>query len=173
MIFDNQGCTEHTNPAATRQLLVSGDPRDKRIDGILSDVNVQEAMEKALSGEVQDEAMPDLVMDIVGESRPLTWSLCPITHPDRHSIGAVLVVRDVTEQHIFERVCSEFVPRTLHELHTLVTGTQMAFSLLRERPDFPARSREADLTQTVNEEMSRLALLISGPLNFPRHQTDM
>ncbi|MFX5634359.1 histidine kinase dimerization/phospho-acceptor domain-containing protein, partial [Acinetobacter baumannii] len=82
------------------------------------------------------------------------------------SVGAVLVVRDVTEQRAFERVRSEFVLRASHELRTPVTGMQMAFSLLRERLDFPAESREADLIQTVDEEMSRLVLLINDLLNF-------
>lgn len=50
---------------------------------------------------------------------------------------------------------------------------QMAFSLLRERLDFPAESREADLIQTVDEEMSRLVLLINDLLNFSRYQTGM
>ncbi len=71
--------------------------------------DVQEAVEKALLGEVQDEAMPDLVVDVAGESRLLAWSLYPVTHPGGHSVGAVLVVRDVTEQRAFERVRSEFV----------------------------------------------------------------
>ncbi|MCU9298313.1 ATP-binding protein [Pseudomonas aeruginosa] len=173
VIFDNQGRIEHANPVAIRQLFVSNDPHGKRIDEILSDVDVQEAVEKALLGEVQDEAMPDLVVDVAGESRLLAWSLYPVTHPGGHSVGAVLVVRDVTEQRAFERVRSEFVLRASHELRTPVTGMQMAFSLLRERLDFPAESREADLIQTVDEEMSRLVLLINDLLNFSRYQTGM
>ena len=160
-------------PVAIRQQFVSNDPHGKRIDEILSDVDVQEAVEKALLGEVQDEAMPDLVVDVAGESRLLAWSLYPVTHPGGHSVGAVLVVRDVTEQRAFERVRSEFVLRASHELRTPVTGMQMAFSLLRERLDFPAESREADLIQTVDEEMSRLVLLINDLLNFSRYQTGM
>ena len=48
--------------------------------------------------------MPDLVVDVAGESRLLAWSLYPVTHPGGHSVGAVLVVRDVTEQRAFEPV---------------------------------------------------------------------
>ncbi|MBH9439749.1 HAMP domain-containing protein [Pseudomonas aeruginosa] len=173
VIFDNQGRIEHANPVAIRQLFVSNDPHGKRIDELLSDVDVQEAVEKALLGEVQDEAMPDLVVEGAGESRLLAWSLYPVTHPGGHSVGAVLVVRDVTEPRAFERVRSEFVLRASHELRTPVTGMQMAFSLLRERLDFPAESREADLIQTVDEEMSRLVLLINALLNFSRYQTGM
>lgn len=173
VIFDNQGRIEHANPVAIRQLFVSNDPHGKRIDEILGDEGLREAVEKALQGEVQDEAMPDLEVDVAGESRLLAWSLYPVTHPGGHSVGAVLVVRDVTEQRAFERVRSEFVLRASHELRTPVTGMQMAFSLLRERLDFPAESREADLIQTVDEEMSRLVLLINDLLNFSRYQTGM
>lgn len=87
VIFDNQGRIEHANPVAIRQLFVSNDPHGKRIDEILSDVDVQEAVEKALLGEVQDEAMPDLVVDVAGESRLLAWSLYPVTHPGGHSVA--------------------------------------------------------------------------------------
>ena len=85
----------------------------------------------------------------------------------------MLVVRDVTEQRAFERVRSEFVLRASHELRTPVTGMQMAFSLLRERLDFPRSRGKRTLIQTVDEEMSRLVLLINDLLNFSRYQTGM
>ena len=98
VIFDNQGRIEHANPVAIRQLFVSNDPpwqADRR--------NTQRCRcpgggGKGPARRSQDEAMPDLVVDVAGESRLLAWSLYPVTHPGGHSVGAVLVVRDVTEQ---------------------------------------------------------------------------
>ena len=63
--------------------------------------------------------------------------------------------------------------RASHELRTPVTGMHMAFGLFRERAKFPAESREADLLDTVNEEMQRLMQLINDLLNFSRYQNGM
>jgi NtrC-family two-component system sensor histidine kinase KinB len=84
-----------------------------------------------------------------------------------------MVLHDVTEQRAFERVRSEFVLRASHELRTPVTGMHMAFGLFRERAHFAADSREADLLDTVNEEMQRLMQLINDLLNFSRYQNGL
>jgi NtrC-family two-component system sensor histidine kinase KinB len=70
-------------------------------------------------------------------------------------------------------VRSEFVLRASHELRTPVTGMHMAFGLFRERAHFPPESREADLLNTVNEEMQRLMQLINDLLNFSRYQNGL
>lgn len=114
--------------------------------------------------------MLDLAVGVAGESRLLAWSLYLVTHPGECSVGAMLVVRDVTEQCAFEWVRSEFVLRVPHELRTPVIGIQMVFSLLRGHPDFPAKSRKTDLIQTADEEMSRLVLLINDLLGFSCYQ---
>lgn len=84
-----------------------------------------------------------------------------------------MVLHDVTEQRAFERVRSEFVLRASHELRTPVTGMHMAFGLLQERLHFSKESREADLLNTVTEEMQRLMQLINDLLNFSRYQNGL
>ena len=49
----------------------------------------------------------------------------------------------------------------------------MAFGLLQERVHFADDSREADLLNTVNEEMQRLMQLINDLLNFSRYQNGL
>ena len=83
------------------------------------------------------------------------------------------VVEYSLQLHLIERVRSEFVLRASHELRTPVTGMHMAFGLFRERAKFPAESREADLLDTVNEEMQRLMQLINDLLNFSRYQNGL
>ena len=84
-----------------------------------------------------------------------------------------MVLHDVTEQRAFERVRSEFVLRASHELRTPVTGMHMAFGLLRERLSVAPGSREADLCETISEEMQRLNQLINDLLNFSRYQSGL
>ncbi|UVE17916.1 ATP-binding protein [Pseudomonas sp. LS44] len=173
VILDAEGRIEHANPVATHQLFWRGDPHGQRLGAVLAYPELEEAVQQVFSGTSLEQPHNDLQIDSLGEHRVLAWTLTPVQHGDNDKIGAVLVLRDVTEQRAFERVRNEFVLRASHELRTPVTGMHMAFSLLRERLHFPAESRETDLIQTVDEEMQRLVQLISDLLNFSRYQNGM
>jgi NtrC-family two-component system sensor histidine kinase KinB len=134
---------------------------------------LDEQLYLTLRGGTLERAPEDLEIEVDGESRLLTYSLTPVSHTKGHILGAVMVLHDVTEQRAFERVRSEFVLRASHELRTPVTGMHMAFGLFRERAKFPEDSREADLLDTVNEEMQRLMQLINDLLNFSRYQNGL
>jgi NtrC-family two-component system sensor histidine kinase KinB len=157
LMIDRQGRLEHLNPVAQRQL---GWEEPKLGQGL------GEALQRP-------ELDEQLYLTLRGESRLLTYSLTPVSHTKGHILGAVMVLHDVTEQRAFERVRSEFVLRASHELRTPVTGMHMAFGLFRERAKYPADSREADLLDTVNEEMQRLMQLINDLLNFSRYQNGL
>ncbi|MET1079443.1 MAG: KinB sensor domain-containing domain [Pseudomonas sp.] len=173
VIIDAQGRIEHANPVATRQLFWQHDPHGQSLGEVLARPELDEATQRVLRGELLEQAPEDLPVETAGENRLLAWSLTPVCHIDGRSVGAVMVLRDVTEQRAFERVRSEFVLRASHELRTPVTGMHMAFSLLQERLSFAEGSREADLIQTVNEEMLRLVRLITDLLNFSRYQNGL
>lgn len=173
VIIDLQGRVEHANPVASRQLFWMCDPHGKCLGELLARPELDDATRRVLSGQLLEQVPEDLAVTITGEKRLLAWSLTPVCHADGRNVGAVMVLRDVTEQRAFERVRSEFVLRASHELRTPVTGMQMAFSLLQERLQFIEGSREYDLIQTVNEEMLRLVQLITDLLNFSRYQNGL
>ncbi|OEC33107.1 two-component system, NtrC family, sensor histidine kinase KinB [Pseudomonas cuatrocienegasensis] len=173
VIIDPQGRVEHANPVAIRQLFWLAEPRGRTLGELLSRPYLDDATTRVLRGELLEQAPQDLQIETAGETRQLAWALTPISHNDGRSVGAVMVLRDVTEQRTFERVRSEFVLRASHELRTPVTGMQMAFSLLQERLHLADGSRELDLAETVNEEMARLVQLISDLLNFSRYQNGL
>ncbi len=120
------------------------------------------SVEEVLSGERRLQA----VLDSIDDGLVIFDNQGRIEHANPVAIRQLFVSNDPHGKRIDEILSS-------HELRTPVTGMQMAFSLLRERLDFPAESREADLIQTVDEEMSRLVLLINDLLNFSRYQTGM
>jgi NtrC-family two-component system sensor histidine kinase KinB len=171
--IDARGRVEHANPVAMRQLFWLRDPHGKSLGELLARPELDEATQRVLSGQLLERVPEDLPIETSGEKRLLAWTLTPVSHADGRSVGAVMVLRDVTEQRAFERVRSEFVLRASHELRTPVTGMQMAFSLLQERLKFAEGSREFDLVQTVNEEMLRLVQLITDLLNFSRYQNGL
>lgn len=173
LMIDRQGRLEHLNPVAQRQLGWDENRLGQGLGAALQRPELDEQLYLTLRGGSLDRAPDDLAIEVDGESRLLTYSLTPVSHTKGHILGAVMVLRDVTEQRAFERVRSEFVLRASHELRTPVTGMHMAFGLLQERVHFAADSRETDLLNTVNEEMQRLMQLINDLLNFSRYQNGL
>lgn len=173
LMIDRQGRLEHLNPVAQRQLGWDEDRLGQGLGEALQRPELDEQLYLTLRGGTLDRAPEDLAVEVDGESRLLTYSLTPVSHTKGHILGAVMVLHDVTEQRTFERVRSEFVLRASHELRTPVTGMHMAFGLLQERVHFAVDSREADLLNTVNEEMQRLMQLINDLLNFSRYQNGL
>ncbi|WDH53495.1 KinB sensor domain-containing domain [Pseudomonas chlororaphis] len=173
LMIDRQGHLEHLNPVAQRQLGWDEERLGQGLGSALQRPELDEQLQLVLRGGTLERAPEDLSVEVDGESRLLTYSLTPVSHPQGHILGAVMVLHDVTEQRAFERVRSEFVLRASHELRTPVTGMHMAFGLLQERLRFPEESREADLLNTVNEEMQRLMQLINDLLNFSRYQNGL
>lgn len=173
LMIDRGGYLEHLNPVAQRQLGWDADRLGQGLGSALERPELDEQLQLVLRGGTLERAPEDLSIEVDGESRLLTYSLTPVSHTQGHILGAVMVLHDVTEQRAFERVRSEFVLRASHELRTPVTGMHMAFGLFRERAKFPEDSREADLLDTVNEEMQRLMQLINDLLNFSRYQNGL
>jgi NtrC-family two-component system sensor histidine kinase KinB len=173
LMIDRDGHLEHLNPVAQRQLGWDTDRLGQGLGAALERPELDEQLQLVLRGGTLERAPEDLSIEVDGESRLLTYSLTPVIHTQGHILGAVMVLHDVTEQRAFERVRSEFVLRASHELRTPVTGMHMAFGLFRERAKFPQDSREADLLDTVNEEMQRLMQLINDLLNFSRYQNGL
>ncbi|WP_433768285.1 KinB sensor domain-containing domain [Pseudomonas putida] len=173
LMIDRQGRLEHLNPVAQRQLGWDADRVGQALDVALQRPELDVQLQMVLRGGTLERPPEDLSIEVDGETRVLTFSLTPVVHTQGHILGAVMVLHDVTEQRAFERVRSEFVLRASHELRTPVTGMHMAFGLFRERARFAPDSREADLLDTVNEEMQRLMQLINDLLNFSRYQNGL
>ena len=144
LIIDRQGLLEHLNPVAQRQLGWSDSRVGSGLAEALQRPELEQQLRQVLRGGSLDRPPDDLSIEVDDESRLLTYSLTPVSHPQGPILGAVMVLHDVTEQRAFERVRSEFVLRASHELRTPVTGMHMAFGLLRERIKFPPEAREHD-----------------------------
>ncbi|MGB3597585.1 MAG: ATP-binding protein, partial [Pseudomonas neustonica] len=174
LILDQDGEVEHFNPVARRQLDWDSRELGQSLGLAMGRPDLDDQVREVLAGNAHNSSdQEDLEVEVAGEMRLLDYSLTPVLRTDTWVQGAVMVLRDVTDQRAFERVRREFVLRASHELRTPVTGMHMAFSLLQERVTFAEGSREADLLSVVDEEMRRLVDLINDLLNFSRYQNGL
>lgn len=169
LIIGRDGRLEHFNPVAQRQLDWDGEHIGLTLGAALNNPALDEQLQQVLNAGLLDHALEDLSIEANGETRLLAYSLAAFGEQHGQIQGAVMVLRDVTEQRAFERVRSEFVLRASHELRTPVTGMHMAFSLLQEQLK-EIGPRQQELVQTVDQEMRRLVKLINDLLNFSRYQ---
>jgi NtrC-family two-component system sensor histidine kinase KinB len=77
-------------------------------------------------------------------------------------------MRDVTMQRAYARMRSEYVMRASHELRTPIASIRMGLGLLGEKLKFPEGSRDADLYETVQQEVTRMVHLLTDLLDLSR-----
>jgi len=166
VIFDEAGRIERLNPVAAQLLAL--DP-EEALGRRLAQVTELPALAPRVDALLTRHGAPgerELRIDGGEAGRTLACSLTPFS--DGNKAGVVLVVRDVTEERLFERLRSEFVLRASHELRTPVTGLRMALGLLERSLEVPPGSRERELLDTVASDLNRLLTLIENLLDLSR-----
>lgn len=168
VIFDERGRIERINPVAGAQLGI--DARHafgKRLEELAKLPKLSKDVATLVARPAATLTGNNEIQ--VGESespRTLSYSLLPFS--DAARLGLILVLRDVTDVRQFERMRTDFVLRASHELRTPITGMRMALGLLQDKLDFEPGSRQAELLDTLGEQMQRLVNLIAALLDLSR-----
>jgi NtrC-family two-component system sensor histidine kinase KinB len=170
VIFDEQGRIERANPIACEQLGLDAERvAGRRLDDLVDQPVLAEAVRHATEHpalSIERAGPRELVIGAGDEERTLSWNLLPFS--DAARLGLILALRDVTAARQFERMRTDFVLRASHELRTPITGMRMSFGLLEDKLGFAAGTREAELVQTLGEEMQRLVNLVNALLDLSR-----
>lgn len=85
---------------------------------------------RALEGKRNKKPGRTVVAHKDGHLIPVADSAAPIVSPDGSIVGAIVVFRDVTEEHAVERAKDEFVALASHQLRTPATGVKQYLSML-------------------------------------------
>jgi PAS domain S-box-containing protein len=101
-----------------------------------------------------------------GRRVPVSATAAPISGGDGESVGAVEVVRDVSDEQEVDQLKSSLVSTVSHELRTPLTMIQGFSELLLTRDLAEKRSREA--LQQINASAERLSRLIEDLLSVSR-----
>ena len=86
----------------------------------------------------------------------------PILSEDRHVMGTVTVLRDITRLRELDRLKSKFVSNVSHELRTPLTNIKMYVSLLKSGK----AEKRARYLEIIERESDRLTMLIEDILSL-------
>lgn len=173
VIFGQDARIQRLNPVAARQLGL--DPEQAggwRLGELLTDTGIDTEVRRCLGLDVaaQEPAAQELQIDKAGGKRYLSYTVVPVVGDNERRLGAVMVIRDITDHKAFEQMRNEFVMHASHELRTPVTSIRMGLGMLAEKTPFDQGSRERELLDTVTEELSRLTRLVNDLFDLSRLQ---
>jgi PAS domain S-box-containing protein len=102
-----------------------------------------------------------------GSPIPVTLSAAPIrAHQDVFS--SVVVFKDMSREHAIDKMKSEFVSITSHQLRTPLTGIKWMLSLLFQGNAGELNSKQLEYLRNVNTSNERMIQLVSDLLNISR-----
>jgi NtrC-family two-component system sensor histidine kinase KinB len=169
VIFFEDGMIERINAVAERQLGIEpGAAVGKRFEDIGDASTGRHIRQVLASGEYIDMGRPEIRIERDDQLRTIAYSLHRFVESESDRVGVVMVMRDVTVQHEFDKMRSEFVMRASHELRTPIASIRMGLDLLGEKLDFPEGSRERELYGTVQQELTRMVGLLTDLLDLSR-----
>jgi len=167
VILDDEGNIESMNGVAERQLGISSAQASGQSLATLGVPTVSDAVHAVLHGE--DAHGPvEVHVHHDGDASILACSMQMFSAGVDHRRGIALALRDVTVQREFDKMCGEFVLRASHELRTPIASVRMGLGLLGEKLDFPEGSRDRELYDTVQHELTRMVDLLSDLLDLSR-----
>ncbi|MEF3695131.1 MAG: ATP-binding protein [Candidatus Cloacimonadota bacterium] len=98
----------------------------------------------------------------------LQYFFSPVASEQGDFLGALLLIRDVSDLKELERLKSEFVMIVSHELKTPLTSINMSIDLLRESMSESISPANAELLDIAKEDVVRLKNLVSDLLNLSK-----
>ncbi len=171
LVIDPRGAVEMANPAAQR--LLGAQPR-KEGDIVLAwaaPEPLRGPLEKALRE--QQPFLPDgldqvVVLALGGQEHFFLPRVLPIADPYGNTLGAAVLLQDVTRFRLLDQVKSDLVATVSHELKTPLTSIRLAVHLLLEETIGPLTAKQTELLLDARDNAERLLTMINNLLDLAR-----
>jgi NtrC-family two-component system sensor histidine kinase KinB len=172
VVVEPGGRVEMANPAA-RQLLGIPPPRDgEPLDFVWQPPEVlRQPLHEALT--VQRRFLTQAFDQTIsfrlgGEDRAYLPQVLPINDPFGQTLGAAVVLNDVTRFRLLDQVKSDLVATVSHELKTPLTSVRLALHLLLEETVGPLTPKQTELLVDARDNAERLLNVIEHLLALAR-----
>jgi signal transduction histidine kinase len=184
LVVDSQGCVVLANPAACLLLGVpaggtepptpeSARPADR--SAALCPWQPPEPLRTPLADALREQRdyLPEgfdrtFPLRLGGEERSFLPRVLTIRDPHDETLGAAVVLEDVTRFRLLDQVKSNLVATVSHELKTPLTGIRLAVHLLLEEEIGPLTPKQLELLLDARDNTERLLLMIENLLDLAR-----
>lgn len=127
--------------------------------------NLEELIARTQSQE--DELREDFQLGSPEEERILEYRGKPLLGIEKQTIGTLVVLHDVTQNRLFERMRREFVGNVSHELRTPITSIQGFLETLMEG-DIEDPKEAQHFMRIIDRQTKRLSSIIEDLLSLSR-----
>lgn len=169
VVVDPSGAVERANPSARRLLGVAP------VDGEATAWGPPSPIASHLSGALKGGAdyLPTSFENAMclrddGQERHLLPRILSIRDATEGTLGAAVVLSDVTRFRLMDQLKSDMVSTVSHELKTPLTSLQMAVHLLLEEVVGPLTPKQAELLLAARQDSDRLLAMVNDLLDLAR-----
>jgi signal transduction histidine kinase len=172
LVVDGEGQVEMANPAAQRLLGVAGKKPDQAAPVVWQP---PEPLREPLRDAVQNQRpyLPEefdraVTLRFDGQDRSLLPRILPIRDPYGFTLGAAVLLEDVTRFRLLDQVKSDLVATASHELKTPLTSVRLALHLLLEETVGPLTPKQTELLLDARDNAERLLAMVNNLLDLAR-----
>jgi signal transduction histidine kinase/HAMP domain-containing protein len=171
LVIDSEGRVEMANPAARRLLGVVPQQPGQRSAPWTPPEPLRGPLADALGG--RQDYLPEgfdrtILLGPAGSERALLPRILTIRDPYGTTLGAAVVLQDVTRLRLLDEVKSNLVATASHELKTPLTGIRLVVHLLLEEATGPITAKQTELLLDARDNCERLLATVNNLLDLAR-----
>jgi signal transduction histidine kinase len=171
LVIDPEGAVELANPAAQRLFGVQPRQESEIIVAWVAPEPLRTPLEKALRQ--QQAFLPEglgqvAVLTMDGQEHFFLPRILPIADPYGNTLGAAVVLLDVTRFRLLDQVKSDLVATVSHELKTPLTSIRLVVHLLLEETVGTLSPKQTELLLDARDNTERLLAMIDNLLDLAR-----
>jgi signal transduction histidine kinase len=171
LVIDPEGAVELANPAAQRLFGVQPRQEGEIIVAWVAPEPLRTPLEKALRQQQAflPEGLGQVVVLTMGEQEHFFLPrILPIADPYGNTLGAAVVLLDVTRFRLLDQVKSDLVATVSHELKTPLTSIRLVVHLLLEETVGTLSPKQTELLLDARDNTERLLAMINNLLDLAR-----
>jgi PAS domain S-box-containing protein len=171
IVTDAEGCLTKLNPAAEEIFGSERENAGKHVGEFARDTLIAGAVAEALRSQrpvAGEGAASVLPLAVDGLERAFRLRTTPMRDQEKHLLGAVTLLEDITHLREIDRLKSEFIATASHELRTPLTSVQMGVHLLLEGALGELTEQQSELLQACRQDCERLDKLMRDLLDLSK-----
>jgi signal transduction histidine kinase len=172
LVVDPEGSVEMANPAAQQLFGVAGRPGDGQVTlPWKPPLALRDPLREAIEDQrphLPEEFYHAIDLRVAGQVRSFLPRILPIRDPWGHTLGAAVLLEDVTRFRLLDQVKSDLVATASHELKTPLTSVRLALHLLLEETIGPLNAKQTELLLDARDNAERLLAVVNNLLDLAR-----